>query len=77
LIVVAGLDPLRDQGRAYAAKLVTAGVPTIYREFSGTIHGFLGYRRAIPSAQNDFITVLQLARVMIEESLASSCLPKL
>ncbi len=71
LIVTAGLDPLRDEGRAYAAKLVTAGVPTIYREYNGTIHAFLSYRRAIPSGQNDFTTVLHLARTMIEESLAS------
>jgi hypothetical protein len=37
------LDPLRDQKRAYAAKAIAAGVPTIYREFAETIHGFLGF----------------------------------
>jgi len=69
LIVTAALDPLRDQGRAYAAKLIDAGVPTTYREFAGTIHGFLGFRRVIPSAQNDLATVLQIAGAMIHESL--------
>ena len=71
LVVTAALDPLRDEGRAYAAKSIAAGVPTTYREFAGTIHGFLGYRRVIPSAQNDFVTVLEIARAMIQESLAS------
>ena len=69
LIVTAALDPLRDQGLAYAAQLIDAGVPTTYREFAGTIHGFLGFRRAIPSGQNDLIRVLEIARVMIHESM--------
>ena len=70
LIVTAALDPLRDQGRAYAAKLIEAGVPTTYREFAGVIHGFLGFRRVIPSAQRDLVTVLEIARGMIRQSLA-------
>jgi acetyl esterase len=71
LIVTGGLDPLRDQGRAYAAKTIAAGVPTTYREFAGVIHGWLGFRRVIPSAQRDFVVVLEIARAMIAESLAA------
>jgi acetyl esterase len=70
LIATAALDPLRDQGRAFAAKLIASGVSTTYREFSGIIHGFLGFRRAIPSAQSDMVTVLQIALAMICESTA-------
>jgi acetyl esterase len=70
LVVTAGLDPLRDQGRAYAAKAIAAGVPTTYREFPGTIHGFLGFRRVIPSAQGDFEVVLEIAKAMISEAQA-------
>jgi acetyl esterase len=70
LIVTAALDPLRDQGRAYAAKLIGAGVPTTYREFAGVVHGFLGFRRVIPSAERDLVTVLEIARGMIQERLA-------
>jgi acetyl esterase len=72
LVVTAGLDPLRDQGRAYAAKAIAAGVATTYREFPGVIHGFLGFRRAIPSAQKDFEIVLDLAKALIAESLATA-----
>jgi len=72
LLVTAALDPLRDQGRAYAAKAIGAGVSTTYREVAGTIHGFAGYRRVIPSAQIDFVAVLEIAAAMIRESLAST-----
>ena len=53
VVITAGLDPLRDQGRAYAARLIEAGVPTTYLEATGTIHGFICLRKAIPSAQQD------------------------
>jgi acetyl esterase len=68
LIVTAGLDPLRDQGRAYAAKTVAAGVPTTYREVAGTVHGFAGFRRAIASAQGDFAALLILIEALIREA---------
>jgi acetyl esterase len=71
LMVTAGLDPLRDQGRDYAAKAIAAGVQVTYREVPGVIHGFLGFRRVIPSAQPDFEAVLAIAREMIAESLAA------
>jgi len=70
-VLTAGLDPLRDEGRAYAAKTIAAGVPTTYREASGTIHGFAGFRRAIPSGLADFDAALKIAREMIAESLAA------
>jgi acetyl esterase len=67
LLVTAGLDPLRDQGRAYAAKLVQAGVRTSFFEAAGTVHGFTCYRRLIPSAQEDLVGALAIARSMILE----------
>ena len=53
LVVTASLDPIRDQGRTYAAACVQAGVRTIYFEAQGTIHGFVNLRRALPSANQD------------------------
>lgn len=67
LVVTAALDPLRDQGRAYAASTIAAGVPTSYREADGTIHGFATYRRAIPSAQTQLTAILEVASAMIRE----------
>ncbi|MGO0578068.1 alpha/beta hydrolase [Ornithinimicrobium panacihumi] len=40
-VVLAGCDPLRDEGRAYAARLAEAGVPTEVLEFEGFIHAFI------------------------------------
>lgn len=68
VLVTAGLDPLRDQGRAYAAKLVEAGVPTAYFEGKGLIHGFATFRKAIPSAQTDTAAFLHVARAMLDEA---------
>jgi acetyl esterase len=53
LVLTAGLDPLRDQGRAYAGELIAAGVPVVYREAKGNVHGFFNMRKAIPSSVAD------------------------
>ena len=67
LLITAGLDPLRDQGRAYAGKLIAAGVPTIYREASGNIHGYINLRKALPSAQAEVVGALTALKAMIAE----------
>ncbi len=40
-VVLAGFDPLRDEGMAYAERLRAAGVPTDVLLFEGFIHGFI------------------------------------
>src|SRR6185503_487000 len=49
-IVVAELDPLRDEGLAYAARLAAAGVPVKTRDDPGMVHGYLGAAGALPLA---------------------------
>jgi acetyl esterase len=41
VVVVAGHDPLRDEGNAYADALEAAGVVTVRCAFEGGIHGFM------------------------------------
>jgi acetyl esterase len=43
LVLTAGFDPLRDEGRAYADKLREAGVATQYECVAGSIHGFFSF----------------------------------
>lgn len=40
-VLVAGYDPLRDEGIAYAEKLAAAGVPVELREYETVVHGFI------------------------------------
>ncbi|MCU1492250.1 MAG: alpha/beta hydrolase [Acidimicrobiaceae bacterium] len=43
-------DPLRDEGEAYARRLVEAGVPTLQRRFLGQIHGSAMFTAVTPAA---------------------------
>ena len=43
LIITAGFDPLRDEGKAYAEMLQKNGVKVDYKEYPSLIHGFLNF----------------------------------
>lgn len=66
VLCTAGLDPLRDSGRKYAARLIDLGTDVSYLEFHGTIHGFANLRKAIPSAQTDLHAYLSAMKNMLE-----------
>lgn len=68
LVVTASLDPIRDQGRAYAAACIQAGVETVYREAKGSIHGFINLRRAIPSSAEDIAGCVAALKLLLGES---------
>ncbi len=65
LVMTCALDPLRDQGRAYAAKLIEHGVPTIFREWPGQIHGAVNLRGALPSAHALYLSTLADFKTLI------------
>ncbi len=66
LLVTAGLDPLRDQGRDFAARAIKAGVDVTYMEMRGTIHGFICLRKGIPSAQDDCDAIFRAMKAMLK-----------
>lgn len=49
-VITAGYDPLRDEGEAYAQRLVRAGVEVTQRRFGGQIHAFFSMPAAMPEA---------------------------
>jgi acetyl esterase len=69
LVLTASLDPIRDQGRAYAAACIQAGVPTIFQEAVGNIHGFVNLRKAIPSSQADVERGTAALKTIIADAL--------
>ena len=66
VICTAGLDPLRDSGRNYAAHLIQLGTDVTYLEFPGIIHGFITLRKALPSGQTDLDAFLAAIRCTLE-----------
>lgn len=51
LLVTADHDPLRDEGRAYAQRLIAAGNDVCYEEWRGVTHGFFNMDRDTPMAR--------------------------
>jgi acetyl esterase/lipase len=50
-VAVAGFDPLRDEGEAYAWRLREAGVQVALRRHSGLVHSFANLTAICPSAR--------------------------
>jgi len=51
LVMTAEFDPLRDEGEAYAERLIAAGVEVEVRRFDGLIHGFFSQAGMIEAAR--------------------------
>jgi len=65
-VLVAGFDPLRDEGRAYAQKLEAAGVPTTLRCFESLIHPFMNFAGQVPAAKSAFEEVARALKAGLE-----------
>jgi acetyl esterase len=50
-VVTVGFDPLRDEGKAYAASLRAAGVAATGRHYPGLIHGVLELGAILPAGR--------------------------
>jgi len=62
LVITAGFDPLRDEGRAYADRLREAGVDVVYHEYPGQIHAFVSLTKAIPQGMECTLEVADYLR---------------
>jgi acetyl esterase len=66
LVITAGFDPLRDEGRQYADALSAAGSPAQYVCFERQIHGFITMGRVLGEAH----TAVALCAAALRRSLA-------
>ena len=62
IVVVAGCDPLLDEGLAYAAKLEEAGVDVTVLRYDGMIHNFIRFAASIDRATEALTEVAALLR---------------
>ena len=53
VFVLCGQDELRDQGRAYAQKLIDAGVTVFSKEYPAALHGFIEVNRPDYPAEDE------------------------
>lgn len=67
LVFVAELDPLRDEGLAFAARLAAAGVPTGVRTDAGMLHGYLGAAGDVPLAAEALAEAAAWMRARIKQ----------
>jgi acetyl esterase len=66
LVITAGFDPLRDEGRQYADALSGAGTKAEYVCFERQIHGFITMGRVIDEAN----TAVALCAAVLQRALA-------
>jgi acetyl esterase len=63
-VVVAGRDPLHDEGTTYARRLAAAGSWVTLLDYPDMFHGFVGYQTHVPAAR----TALAAMAAAIEDS---------
>jgi acetyl esterase len=67
-LLTAGYDPLVDEGRAYAERLVREGVKTQYKEYPDMVHGFLLMGGALDTANAAVDACSEALRAAFEEA---------
>jgi acetyl esterase len=68
LIITAEFDPLRDEGEAFASRMIDAGNTVRLKRFDGMIHGFFRFSGLMDAAEEatdligEFLDSLELTR---------------
>jgi acetyl esterase len=74
LVLVAGFDPLKDEGVAYANALSKAGVVTQLVSFERQIHGFITMGRIMREANTAIALCAQQLKEALSKTTQSLCL---
>jgi acetyl esterase len=73
LVITAGFDPLRDEGRAYAAKLQAAGGDVTHVCSEGSMHGFFNSSGLVrESARMLDLAAAHLKKALVSRRVASA-----
>lgn len=72
VVVVLTIDPLHDEGVAYAEGLRQAGVPVELLEFDNLTHGFLGFAALVPAAADAAAVVGERLKAMLARAEADA-----
>jgi acetyl esterase len=67
LLLTAGYDPLRDEGKAYADALTAAGVSVRYQCATGQVHGFWNMGGIISEAHRTLLEVCHYLRLELRK----------
>jgi len=71
VVVVAGHDPLRDEGIAYAERLRAADVPVRLLDFPDLCHAFLRFSRVSAAVRRARSAIIEAVRVLIAQLSAA------
>ena len=75
VVVIAGHDPLRDEGTAFGDALAAAEVPTVQCRYDGAVHGFMTMPM-LDLAQRARVEVCrELSRLLSTATLARTLTP--
>lgn len=65
LVITAGFDPLKDEGKAYADKLNAAGVRATYKDYPGMVHGFFNMSGVLDEGKKAIVHAAEALRTAL------------
>lgn len=72
VVLTAGLDPLRDQGRELACRLAAQGIEVHFLEAAGLIHGMATMRKALPTGDRHIARAVERFAEFIQTTTAKN-----